>query len=71
VAIPCPLKPPSINFICSFLFSSIDKKDLVDAYKGMKNRFKTSPDVTGFSPIMLTHSIHCPSVTDSLISDFL
>jgi hypothetical protein len=68
VTVPCPSKPPSIKFDCSFRFSQVSKKDIVDAYSGMKNRYKTTPDVTGFSPIMLSHAIFCPSVTDSLIS---
>jgi hypothetical protein len=62
----CPPKPSSINFDCIFSFKPIDKKALISAYRGMKNRSKTAPDITGFSPIMLSNTILCPSVTDSL-----
>jgi hypothetical protein len=63
VTVPSPSKPPSIKFDCSFRFSQVSKKDIVDAYRCMKKGYKTTPDVTGFSPIMLSHTIFCPSVS--------
>jgi hypothetical protein len=64
-----PLKPSesSFSFSCKFSFAQISKSDLFSIYNDMKNKQRSSSDVTGLAPIMLARTIHCPSVSDFLL----
>jgi hypothetical protein len=41
--------------------------ELLSIYNSMKNKLKSSADVTGLAPIMLASTILCPRVSDALL----
>jgi retron-type reverse transcriptase len=63
-----PVKPQSIVVNSHFEFRSISESDLIVAYKKLKNRLKTVPDITGLSPFMLERTIRAPIVTSTLLN---
>jgi hypothetical protein len=50
----------------NFEFRAISETDLIVAYKKLKNRMKTAPDINGLSHFMLERTIHAPIVTSTL-----
>jgi hypothetical protein len=47
-----PMKPQLLNVTNKFEFLPISKSDLVFAYKKLKNRLRTLPDITGLAPFV-------------------
>jgi retron-type reverse transcriptase len=62
-----PVKPCLINVSSHFEFRAISESELIVAYKKLKNRMKTAPDITGLSPFMLERTIRAPVVTSALL----
>jgi hypothetical protein len=61
-------QPNTLLINCSFSLKCITENELIIAYKKLRNRGKTSTDVTGLSPFMLQKTIRAPMVTATLLN---